>query len=244
MPRMTNDFDAGAVVFGPKLSLTAQRRADVLHDESGRGFTAFAETIRRELGPGNVLEGVLVDRIILSAWDLQTVSKAIMSGSGLNSVDRRDEARAERSLIRALDALSGLRAGALSQWGRPAPLVLTGPILEDNDDPIPAAEFIDDRPWYSRDEAEIDREEPLDQPSSPDPSHLWVGRLVFEPGVSTRSPVVRGTWITVAHIVSLIVDGWSWADILRSHPELAEADIRACLTYAVEEENASLPIDS
>jgi uncharacterized protein (DUF433 family) len=241
---MTNNFDAGTVVFGPERSLTAHRRANVLHDESGWEFTAFAETIRQELRPSNVLEGVLVDRMILGAWELQTVSKAVMSGSGENPVSRRDEARAERSLIRALDALARLRAGALSQWGRPAPLVPTGPIQEDGNDSIPAVEFIDDRPWYSRDEAETDLDEPLEPPASPDPSQLWVGRLVFDPGVSTRSPVVRGTWITVAHVVSLIVDGWSWADILRSHPELAEADIRACLTYAVEEENASLPIDS
>lgn len=244
MPRLTDDFNAGAVGFEPGLALPDRCRAGVLHGKSAPGFTAFAETIRRELGPDNLLEGVLVDRIILTAWDLQAVSKSVMSGSDRNSVDRRDDATTERTLIRALNAFARLRAGALSQWGRLAPLVPTGPIQDDHDDPILATEFIDDRPWYSRDEAETDHEELLEQPTLPDPSRLWVGRLVFEPVISASSPVVRGTWITVAHVVSLIVDGWLWADILRSHPELSEADIRACLTYAVEEENASLPIDS
>lgn len=51
--------------------------------------------------------------------------------------------------------------------------------------------------------------------------------------------MVRGTWIAGARVVPLIVDGWSWADVLRSHPELSEVDVRACLIYALEEENAS-----
>jgi uncharacterized protein (DUF433 family) len=64
-------------------------------------------------------------------------------------------------------------------------------------------------------------------------------RLTFDFEVSDVSPVVKGTWVTVGHVVSLIVDGWTWADILRSHPELTEDDIRACVTYAMDEENAS-----
>ncbi|HWE40114.1 MAG TPA: DUF433 domain-containing protein [Isosphaeraceae bacterium] len=64
----------------------------------------------------------------------------------------------------------------------------------------------------------------------------WRDRLAFDPEVSDTSPVVRGTWVSVAHVVSLIVDGWSWADILRDHPELTDDDIRACLAYTVEDE--------
>lgn len=62
----------------------------------------------------------------------------------------------------------------------------------------------------------------------------WQDRLAFDDGISDVSPVVKGTWITVGQIVSLIVDGFTWADILRSHPELTEDDIRICLTYATE----------
>lgn len=64
----------------------------------------------------------------------------------------------------------------------------------------------------------------------------WQDRLTFNFDVSESSPVVKGTWVTVGHIVSLIVDGWTWADILRTHPELTEDDIRVCLAYTVESE--------
>ena len=51
--------------------------------------------------------------------------------------------------------------------------------------------------------------------------------------------MIRGSWVTVSQVVSLIVDGWTWSDILRTHPELTEDDIRTCLTYTVAEEEGS-----
>jgi micrococcal nuclease len=74
--------------------------------------------------------------------------------------------------------------------------------------------------------------EPLSEP--------WHERLVFDPDVSEDSPVVKGTWVTVSHVVSLIVDGWTWADIIRAHPELTTDDIRTCLTYSIARENGDI----
>ena len=65
----------------------------------------------------------------------------------------------------------------------------------------------------------------------------WQDRLVLDENVSKTSPVVKGTWVTVSHVVSLIVDGWSWSDVLRTHPELTEDDIRMCLAYSVEQDD-------
>ncbi len=73
-------------------------------------------------------------------------------------------------------------------------------------------------------------------PEDPETGARWQERLVLDQNVSETSPVVKGTWVTVSQIVSLIVDGWSWSDILRTHPELTEADIRCCLAYNVEQE--------
>ncbi|MBX6312749.1 MAG: DUF433 domain-containing protein [Isosphaeraceae bacterium] len=101
---------------------------------------------------------------------------------------------------------------------------------------------VEGRGWPLSEDEEIEEPAPEPERDENDPSHLWVGRLVCDPSVSADSPVVRGTWITVRHVVSLVIDGWTWADILRAHPELTEDDIRACLTYATEEENASLPL--
>ena len=64
----------------------------------------------------------------------------------------------------------------------------------------------------------------------------WDDHLIVDPDVSATSPVVRGTWVTVGHVVSEIVDGSTWPDILRTHPELTEDDIRACLAYAVNDQ--------
>ena len=55
--------------------------------------------------------------------------------------------------------------------------------------------------------------------------------------------MIKGTWVTVSQVVSLIVDGWTWSDILRTHPELTEDDIRTCLAYTVAEEEGELLID-
>lgn len=66
----------------------------------------------------------------------------------------------------------------------------------------------------------------------------WRDRLIMDPDISAESPVVRGTWITVDQVISRIVDGWTWDDLLRAHPELTKDDIRACLAFTVEDENA------
>jgi len=75
-------------------------------------------------------------------------------------------------------------------------------------------------------------------PATPPPH--WQGRLVYDFSISGSSPVVRGTRVTADHIVSLIVDGWTWSDILRSHPELTEDDLRACLLFATEADESLL----
>lgn len=68
----------------------------------------------------------------------------------------------------------------------------------------------------------------------------WRGRLVMDMSLSETSPVIKGTWVTVSQVVSLVVDGWSWADILRAHPELSDDDIRTCLAYTVAEDDGEL----
>jgi uncharacterized protein (DUF433 family) len=59
-------------------------------------------------------------------------------------------------------------------------------------------------------------------------------RIRRDPKVMMGKPVVVGTRITVEHILRLLVGGDSIADILRSHPQLTEADIRAAQVYAAD----------
>jgi uncharacterized protein (DUF433 family) len=59
-------------------------------------------------------------------------------------------------------------------------------------------------------------------------------RIRRDPKVMMGKPVVVGTRITVEHILRLLVGGDSIADILRSHPQLTEADIRAAQVYVAD----------
>jgi uncharacterized protein (DUF433 family) len=67
-----------------------------------------------------------------------------------------------------------------------------------------------------------------------DPRAVWRDRLVLDRNGSHDAPMVRGTCVSVAQVVSLVIDGWSWDRILGAFPELTPDDIRACLSYSVE----------
>jgi uncharacterized protein (DUF433 family) len=199
-------------------------------------FESFAVALREQLAPVGVLESLHAERAIVAAWLLRTAVEAERAGVirclGADSIDifgrladdlRRQTDRAERSLARTLQSLDGLRKANRPAWGQAAALDTTVPPIEDEvvSDQFPTLPVL------------LDIEEGADQAPQP----RWQDRLVFDKYVSDASPVVKGTWITVAQIVSLIVDGQTWADILRSHPELTEDDIRTCLSYATEQES-------
>jgi uncharacterized protein (DUF433 family) len=129
----------------------------------------------------------------------------------------------------ALESLDYLRA----RVARPAP----APAL-DFDDEADTEILPNEWPVVPCDEADDFTEAP-ETTDSDEEIPTGQNRLVFDLDVSDISPVVKGTWITVGHVVSLIVDGWAWSDILRSHPELTEDDIRTCVAYAMAEENTA-----
>jgi len=86
--------------------------------------------------------------------------------------------------------------------------------------------------WLKFKAARMPDGSPVPQVEAPTPVPVPCSdRLVVNLDISDVSPVVKGTWVTVAQVVGRVVDGWSWAEILRGYPELTEADIRACLDY-------------
>jgi uncharacterized protein (DUF433 family) len=195
-------------------------------------FAVFADGLLRELAPEGLLASIHAERVIIAAWRLREAVEAektgILEGVFAESDDffgrlaeelRAQTDRAERALNYTLALLRGGERGV---WGSPARLDTTVRPVEDD-------AVSDQFPVF----LEPVSEDGFDEASSPRPED----RLVFDHAVSETSPVVKGTWITVAQIVSLIVDGQTWADILRSHPELIEDDIRICLAYATEEES-------
>lgn len=57
-------------------------------------------------------------------------------------------------------------------------------------------------------------------------------RIVLDAAVLLGKPVIRGTRISVEHVMGLLAEGWSEAELLANHPQLTQADIKACLAYA------------
>ena len=62
----------------------------------------------------------------------------------------------------------------------------------------------------------------------------WRERITSDPDVLTGKPIIEGTRLSVEHVLGLLENGWSEADILESYPHLDPEDVRACLGYARE----------
>lgn len=207
-------------------------------------FDGFAATLLRDLDPRSTLERVLVDRLILSAWRLHLTSLAEMDaarGGDDLAPTSRPTRRAEQSFETALDLLGSARCAARGRWGTPAPTA-SKPVdpHRPSDDPIhdPEEGPLSNEWPVLPDARTRPADEFVDEQEDDDVPVRWQERLAFDPNVSDSSPVVKGTWVTAGHVVSLIVDGWTWADVLRAHPELCEDDIRTCLAYTVEQDNS------
>ncbi len=61
---------------------------------------------------------------------------------------------------------------------------------------------------------------------------MYNHHIEIDPRVCAGKPVIRGTRIPVAVLVSELAEGRAWDDVIRGHPELSEEDIRAALEYA------------
>ena len=57
-------------------------------------------------------------------------------------------------------------------------------------------------------------------------------RITASPNVMMGKPVVRGTRLTVEHILEELAGGLSVDDLLSSHPRLSVEDVQAALAFA------------
>lgn len=64
--------------------------------------------------------------------------------------------------------------------------------------------------------------------------------ITIEPGKRSGKPCIRGLRITVYDVLSYLASGMSEDDILKDFPYLTRDDIRACLAFAAEREQAKL----
>lgn len=59
-------------------------------------------------------------------------------------------------------------------------------------------------------------------------------RITVDPDVMVGKPVIRGTRLTVQHILNQLAHGATVDDILAEYDGLTRDDIRACLLFAAE----------
>jgi len=197
----------------------SHRTVEHLLDTLSATESVFAErlrSLRDQLGARDSLEAVWVDDILFAVWRLiRSIQESIETpSSGVHAI-----AAAERSLRRAIAALRDHR-------DRPLSTADTGTQTDRSSDADSHA--LDEEASTS---IHIDPE-----PES-EPEGRWRSRLCLDPSVSETSPVIRGTWITVSQVVSRVIDGWTWEQILKYYPELTERDVRACLAYTVEQDD-------
>ena len=57
-------------------------------------------------------------------------------------------------------------------------------------------------------------------------------RITVDPKVMVGKPVIRGTRLTVQHILGLLAQGMTTEEIMQEYRTLAREDIFACLLFA------------
>lgn len=64
--------------------------------------------------------------------------------------------------------------------------------------------------------------------------------ITIEPGKRGGKPCIRGLRITVYDVLSYLASGMSEDQVLADFPYLTREDIRACLAYAADREQAKV----
>lgn len=60
----------------------------------------------------------------------------------------------------------------------------------------------------------------------------WEGRIEVNPQVMLGKPVIRGTRVTVEHILRKLAANMTVQEVLQDCPSLTEEDVLAALAYA------------
>jgi len=55
----------------------------------------------------------------------------------------------------------------------------------------------------------------------------FLNRIILDPKIMGGKPVIRGTRLTVQHILELLAQGFSKEQVIVEHPQLTEQDITA-----------------
>jgi uncharacterized protein (DUF433 family) len=59
-----------------------------------------------------------------------------------------------------------------------------------------------------------------------------LNRIIVNPQIMVGKPIIKGTRITVQHILGLLAQGMAYNTILKEYPHITQDDIYACLLFA------------
>lgn len=62
----------------------------------------------------------------------------------------------------------------------------------------------------------------------------WQDYIISDKDILLGKPVIRGTRISVEHIISLLAQGWNETDILNNYPRLNKESLQAVFLYIQE----------
>jgi uncharacterized protein (DUF433 family) len=62
----------------------------------------------------------------------------------------------------------------------------------------------------------------------------WKDYIVSDKEILLGKPTIKGTRISVEHIVGLLAQGWNETQILESYPRLTKESLQAVFTYIQE----------
>lgn len=59
----------------------------------------------------------------------------------------------------------------------------------------------------------------------------WRNYIVSDQNVLLGKPVIKGTRISVEHLVGLLANGWTAQQLLENYPRLTEDSLKALFSY-------------
>ena len=62
----------------------------------------------------------------------------------------------------------------------------------------------------------------------------WKDYIISDKKVLLGKPIIKGTRISVEHVVGLLAQGWSEAQILENYPRLTKESMQAVFTHIQE----------
>ncbi|MCB8839577.1 DUF433 domain-containing protein [Aurantimonas sp. VKM B-3413] len=73
------------------------------------------------------------------------------------------------------------------------------------------------------------------------PADSYRDRIVTDPEVMFGKPTIKGTRLTVEHVLRRLAAGWSVEDLLHEHPRLTREDVMAASAIAADHLHDAFP---